>query len=483
MKYLKTLVIALYVITFLKSYGQTTGFIGINTSSPKALLDIHSNQSGVQLPRVSRFERLSMSPEHGTIVFDTTAGCLAYWNAHKNSNNGKWVFLCGKVASPSANCKDVYVTFNNTNPVTINATDVNNSSSPGELANSITNYALSQNTFNYCDINTNTQTVLTITNDIGLTDQCTAKVYLNDGNASGTKTTFIKALNLTNGNANDIEAKFQNISALSQFNFTFTTAVTFTYNTTTTNNMAIWSQEASGNVANSNFMVLYIKNNNLKFKVGKIDNDINDYYEYTLDNLTPNKKYSVVLSYDGNDLTNGKDSYIIRLLDFESQAIIASSTNIGTWETVTNDKGPLKHGDIGGILKLGNSAGFGQLRGKIAAMAITSKYIDCNYELLNFATNPLLWIDSQKGETHPNLSGGSYTFNTNNAANQLLTSKSTQVWLMGEALSPCDFRQNSGVRNIINKDCTWDGNNANNGNNKGVETALIIHNNNTLTNF
>ena len=53
--------------------------------------------------------------------------------------------------------------------------------------------------------------------------------------------------------------------------------------------MAIWSQEASGNVANSNFMVLYIKNNNLKFKVGKTDNDINDYYEYTLDNLT-NKK-------------------------------------------------------------------------------------------------------------------------------------------------------------------------------------------------
>ena len=90
--------------------------------------------------------------------------------------------------------------------------------------------------------------------------------------------------------------------------------------------------------------------------------------------------YITRFSYDGNDLTNGKDSYIIRLLDFESQAIIASSTNIGTWETVTNDKGPLKHGDIGGILKLGNSAGFRQLRGKIAAMAITSKYIDCNYE-------------------------------------------------------------------------------------------------------
>ena len=92
--------------------------------------------------------------------------------------------------------------------------------------------------------------------------------------------------------------------------------------------MAIWSQEASGNVANSNFMVLYIKNNNLKFKVGKIDNDINDYYEYTLDNLTPDKKYSVVLSYDSNGLTNGKDSYIIRLLDF-NQTIIASSTKYG----------------------------------------------------------------------------------------------------------------------------------------------------------
>ena len=41
---------------------------------------------------------------------------------------------------------------------------------------------------------------------------------------------------------------------------------------------------------------------------------------------------------------------------------------------------------------------------------------------------------------------------------------------MGEALSPCDFVQNSGVRNIINKDCTLNGTNANNGNNKGVET-------------
>lgn len=251
--------------------------------------------------------------------------------------------------------------------------------------------------------------------------------------------------------------------------------------------MAIWSQEASGNVANSNFMVLYIKNNNLKFKVGKIDNDINDYYEYTLDNLTPNKKYSVVVSYDGNGLTNGKESYIIRLLDFESQTIIANSTNTGTWKTVINDEGPLKHGDIGGILKLGNSAGFGQLRGKIAAMAITSKYIDCNYELLNFATNPLLWIDSQKGEIHPELPDddeeieedselSSYTFNINNAANRLLTAKSTQIWLMGEALSPCDFVQNSGVRNIINKDCNLNGTNANNGNNDGVKTALILHN-------
>jgi hypothetical protein len=483
MKIFKTLIIVVYVLTSLKTNGQTKGYIGINTTTPKAALDIHSANSGIQLPRVSRFERLSMSPTHGAIVFDTSAGCLAYWNAYKNNNNGDWIFLCGKVASPSANCKDVYVTFNNTDPVTINASDVDNSSSPGELANSITNYALSQNTFNYCGINFNTQTVLTITNDIGLTDQCTANVYLSDGNTSGTSTSFIKALKLTSGNANDIEAKFQNTSALTQFKFSFTTAVTFTYNTTTTNNMAIWSQEASGTVANSNFMVLYIKNNNLKFKVGKIDNDINDYYEYTLNNLTPNEKYSIVVSYDGNGLTKGKESYIIRLLDFESQTIIANSTNTGTWKTVTNDEGPLKHGDIGGILKLGNSAGFGQLRGKIAAMAITSKYIDCNYELLNFATNPKLWINSQKGEIHPNLSGSSYTFNTNNAANQLLTAKSTQIWLMGEALSPCDFRQNSGVRNIINKDCNWDGNNANNGNNKGVETALIIHNNNTLTNF
>ena len=59
---------------------------------------------------------------------------------------------------------------------------------------------------------------------------------------------------------------------------------------------------------------------------------------------------------------------------------------------------------------MGNSTGYGQLQGKIAAMGITSKYIDCNYELLNFATNPRLWVKTQKNVVHPNLGGGTYVF-------------------------------------------------------------------------
>ena len=105
-------------------------------------------------------------------------------------------------------------------------------------------------------------------------------------------------------------------SAFRKFEYAFSSAVTFTYNESTTNNMAISSQEASGNVANSNFMALYIKNDKLKFRVGKINNDIKDYYEYTFGNLEVDKKYSATITYDGNGLTNGRNSYTITLIDF-----------------------------------------------------------------------------------------------------------------------------------------------------------------------
>ena len=88
-------------------------FIGINTTNPKALLDV-SNTPGFQIPRVTRAERLSLiDPSHGTLVFDTTVGCMASWNAAKDNGNGGWLFLCGDSIASFLSCKDIDVFLGN----------------------------------------------------------------------------------------------------------------------------------------------------------------------------------------------------------------------------------------------------------------------------------------------------------------------------------------------------------------------------------
>ena len=87
-------------------------FIGINTTNPKALLDV-SNTPGFQIPRVTRAERLSLiDPSHGTLVFDTTVGCMASWNAKYNGSGG-WLFLCGDSIESFLSCKDIDVFLGN----------------------------------------------------------------------------------------------------------------------------------------------------------------------------------------------------------------------------------------------------------------------------------------------------------------------------------------------------------------------------------
>ena len=157
-----------------------------------------------------RFVAGSMTPTHGAIVFDTSAGCLAYWNAYKNEGNGAWVLLRGNNASPIARCKNISLTFDDTNPKTIDFSSIDNESTAGGLTNTISSYTLSKDTFDYCDINTNPQIVLTITNDVGVKDQCTSMVYLNDSSNSDNSTTtpFNNAL-LLNNTASGIEALYQ----------------------------------------------------------------------------------------------------------------------------------------------------------------------------------------------------------------------------------------------------------------------------------
>jgi hypothetical protein len=82
-----------FFVAFTFAQSPQPGFVGINTTKPKALLDV-SNTPGFQIPRLTRADRLLLiDPSHGTLVFDTTVGCMASWNAEENSGNGGWLFL------------------------------------------------------------------------------------------------------------------------------------------------------------------------------------------------------------------------------------------------------------------------------------------------------------------------------------------------------------------------------------------------------
>lgn len=65
--------------------------IGIGTTNPRAVLDIHSATSGILMPRLTTKERLAIeNPAQALTVYDLDLGCFTFWH------NNQWHFLCGE---------------------------------------------------------------------------------------------------------------------------------------------------------------------------------------------------------------------------------------------------------------------------------------------------------------------------------------------------------------------------------------------------
>ncbi|MBV7441243.1 hypothetical protein KRX57_07405 [Weeksellaceae bacterium TAE3-ERU29] len=58
--------------------GYGTAQVGVNTTEPKAVLDIKSEFLGVQFPRLTSAEILQIqNPEEGLMIYNVTEKCLA----------------------------------------------------------------------------------------------------------------------------------------------------------------------------------------------------------------------------------------------------------------------------------------------------------------------------------------------------------------------------------------------------------------------
>ena len=185
------------------TYAQTPEkFIGINTTNPKALLDV-SNTPGFQIPRVTRAQRLSLiDPSHGTLVFDTTVGCMASWNAKYNGSGG-WLFLCGDSIASFLSCKDIDVFLGNdgititpemlvdqldyglvSEGLEIKLKNIPNATWKDQLNYSCNNLSLPENFSNYIDLNGEIYLRTQKINNGNGNDQFFAMRRLNYGNIS-----------------------------------------------------------------------------------------------------------------------------------------------------------------------------------------------------------------------------------------------------------------------------------------------------------
>jgi uncharacterized protein (TIGR02145 family) len=97
--------------------------LGVGTVSPNAssVLDIESSTKGFLPPRMTLAQRNAIvNPANGLIIFNTTSGCINYYN------NGYWKNLCGNTTPPD-------VTSLNCAGATLNGTLI-----IGQAANSVT---------------------------------------------------------------------------------------------------------------------------------------------------------------------------------------------------------------------------------------------------------------------------------------------------------------------------------------------------------
>lgn len=89
------LILALFVCLKESSFAQTTGSVGIGTTTPyaNAILDVTSNSKGMLLPRLSATDRNTLTPKlgltaNGLIIYNTTTLKFNYWDGTKWNDVG-----------------------------------------------------------------------------------------------------------------------------------------------------------------------------------------------------------------------------------------------------------------------------------------------------------------------------------------------------------------------------------------------------------
>ncbi|MBD3748089.1 MAG: hypothetical protein IE931_01200 [Sphingobacteriales bacterium] len=93
---LKSLLILILIVCFKESsFAQTTGSVGIGTTTPyaNAILDVTSNTKGVLLPRLSATDRNTLTPKlgltaNGLMIYNTTTLKFNYWDGTKWNDVG-----------------------------------------------------------------------------------------------------------------------------------------------------------------------------------------------------------------------------------------------------------------------------------------------------------------------------------------------------------------------------------------------------------
>lgn len=88
-------ILALIVCLKESSFAQTTGSVGIGTTTPyaNAILDVTSSTKGMLLPRLSATDRTTLTPKlglsaNGLIIYNTTTLKFNYWDGTKWNDVG-----------------------------------------------------------------------------------------------------------------------------------------------------------------------------------------------------------------------------------------------------------------------------------------------------------------------------------------------------------------------------------------------------------
>lgn len=318
---------------------KPAGFIGINTTNPKALLDV-SNTPGFQIPRVTRAERLSLTaPSHGTLVFDTTVGCMASWNENENNGSGGWLFLCGDSIEPFLSCKDLDIFYGST-------------ITPEMLVDQLDYGLLSEGLEIKLKENSDWYENLVINCEdaekkifIDLKESHYLRSNINTGDEDNVE--FFPMRRFNNDNSTKIDNPAPNKTAVK--GQPWMTAIEFYRNNNNSNKQILWSQRRQKSNT-SERIEIFLKDNKIHFFYGVDGGDEPRFLKWSSNETISSKSWQTITTiYDGGE-TGGNNG---TLADFFSRFKFYKTT---TTNQITEISGTWSDGDTGGYNK--NIGGF-----------------------------------------------------------------------------------------------------------------------------